>query len=337
MNLARCFLPELADRQRLPVALLSGFLGSGKTTLLNVVLRDPRMRDTAVAINEFGAVPIDHSLIEHGADKTVVLANGCLCCTVSGDLEGAVMRIFSRRSAGDLPSFSRLIVEPSGLADPAPLAQAILRNPSMSRVLRLDGITTVVDALFGPRQLDEHEQASKQVMLATTILLSKTDLAPDVAALLARLKALNPVAPVVRVQHGRIDPAALFSPHFLDPTAPASAEPMLPLRIATAPHAGAVAATVLTASVPLPWPALESWLRGKRLGLADQLLRLKGIAQVSGSERPIVLQGIHHVLHPPVALDRWPGEERGTQLVFLTRGVDEASVREGWDRLTKEA
>ena len=335
MSLAGRFLPEQADRQRLPVALLSGFLGSGKTTLLNAVLRDPRLAETAVAINEFGAVPVDHALIGRGAEETVVLANGCLCCTVSGDLEGAVMRLFSRRAAGELPSFRRLIVEPSGLADPAPLAQAILRNPVMSRVLRLDGIYTVIDALFGARHLDAHEEAQKQAMLATAIVLSKTDLAPDVAGLEARLRALNPAASIVPAQHGAIDPAALFSPHFLDPASPAEAEPVVPRLIATSAHAGSILATVLTASAPLPWPALELWLRQKRLGLADQLLRLKGIVQVSGSDRPIVLQGIHHVLHAPVALERWPGEERKTQLVFLTSGVAERDVRAGWDRLSE--
>lgn len=335
MRAARFFLPELADRQRLPVALLSGFLGSGKTTLLNGVLRDPSMADTAVAVNEFGAVPVDHQLIDHGADKTVVLANGCMCCAVSGDMEDAVMRVFARRDAGALPRFSRLIVEPSGLADPAPLAQAILRNPAMSRVLRLDGIYTVVDALFGERHLGAHPEAAKQAALATKLVLTKTDLASPaaIASLRDRLAALNPVAPVLDVRNGAVDPAALFSPHFLDPLQPAPPDVPVPSRFADSGHATVTRATVLTACEPLDWDVLEPWLRRKRLRLADQLLRLKGIVAVAGLDRPVVLQGVHHVLHPPVLLDRWPDADRTTRLVLLTQGLDEADVREGWDAL----
>src|ERR1700712_574760 len=138
------FLTQTTDRNRLPVALLSGFLGSGKTTLVNALLRDPRMAGTAVAVNEFGEIPLDHDLIDHGADKTVVMANGCLCCNLAGDMEDAVMRLFSRREGGEVPRFERLIIEPSGLSDSAPVARAILRNPMMSRVFRLETIVTVV-------------------------------------------------------------------------------------------------------------------------------------------------------------------------------------------------
>lgn len=339
MSTARFFLPELADRQRLPVALLSGFLGSGKTTLLNGVLRDPRMADTAVAVNKFGAVPVDHQLIDHGADKTMVLANGCLCCAVSGDMEDAVMRVFSRRDEGALPRFSRLVVEPSGLADPAPLAQAILRSPVMSRVLRLDGIYTVVDALFGERHLGAHAEAAKQAALASKLVLTKTDLASPaaIASLRARLAALNPVAPALDVRHGAIDPAAVFSPHFLDPLQPAPPDVSVPSRFVDNGHATVTRATVLTAREPLAWDVLESWLRRKRLHLADQLLRLKGIAAVAGLDRPVVLQGVHHVLHPPVLLDRWPDADRSTRLVLLTQGLDKADVREGWDALQESS
>ncbi len=335
MNPSRAFLPEAMDRQRLPVALLSGFLGSGKTTLLNGVLRDARMADTAVAINEFGAVPVDHQLIDHGVDKTVVLANGCLCCNLAGDVEDAVMRIFSRRGAGEVPRFVRLIVEPSGLADPAPLAQALMRNPAMSRVLRLDGITTTVDAVFGSGQLDKHPEAAKQAALATRLVLTKTDLASASATerLRERLGSLNPIAPVLDVRNGAIDPAALFSPHFLDPNGPAPPDLRLTLRIATTGHETVTQATVLTAAAPLPWRAFDAWLRGKRVGMGEQLLRIKGIVNVAGSDRPVVLQGVHHVLHPPVALERWPDEDHGTRLVLITQGVEEAAVRQGWDTL----
>ena len=152
-----------AEDQRLPVVLLSGFLGSGKTTLVNAVLRDPRMANTAVAVNEFGSVPIDGDLIDHGADRTITMANGCLCCNLSGDMEDAVMRLFSRRQTGELPGFARLIVEPSGLSDPAPIAQAILRNPLMARALRLEAIVATVDAVFAASQLGRYPETRKQI------------------------------------------------------------------------------------------------------------------------------------------------------------------------------
>jgi G3E family GTPase len=342
------FLSEDTDRHRLPVTLLAGFLGSGKTTLLNALLRDPRLADTAVAINEFGEVPLDQHLIDHGDDKTVVMANGCLCCNLAGDMEEALMRVFSRRESGELPRFARLIVEPSGLADPAPIAQAILRNPLMSRVLRLDNVLATVDALFGHRQLDQHAEARKQVALADRILLTKTDLVTpeDAASLQARLMQLNPAAEIIDVRHGAVDPARLFAAQFLDTlTAPSAIAQWLDERAeGTAPathhhahagHAGpshtdAVQALSLISAAPLAWPRFEAWLRAIRLGFAEDLLRCKGIVNIAGQARPVVIQGVHHVLHPPVELDRWLSDDHRSRLVFITRGVAGAEIRARW-------
>ena len=332
------FMPAAQDRDRLPVALLSGFLGSGKTTLLNALLQDPRMHGTAVAINEFGAVPLDQHLIQHGDDQTVVMANGCLCCNLAGDLEEAVMRIFSRREAGAVPYFARLIVEPSGFADPAPIAQAILRNPVMSRVLRLDGIITVVDAVFGERQLAEHPECARQIALADRIVLTKTDLA-DPASLRQTLAARNPVAPVLEVRHGEIDPARLFSAHCLDVrTTPL---PDLPAASGAAHHdhhhhhhGSDSEAIVLAHDAPLEWERLDLWLRRLRLGSSDHLLRLKGIVNIAGSVKPVVIHGVHHVMHPPVQLEAWPDADHRTRIVLILRGLDAGGVRAGWDELT---
>jgi len=342
------FVSEDADRHRLPVALLSGFLGSGKTTLLNALLRDPRLADTAVAINEFGEVALDQHLVDHGDDKTVVMANGCLCCNLAGDMEDALMRVFSRRDNGTIPRFARLIVEPSGLADPAPIAQAILRNPLMSRVLRLDTTLATVDAVFGPRQLDEHEEARKQVAFADRILLTKTDLVTreDATSLKARLAMLNPVAEIIEVQHGAVDPARLFAGQFLDTlAAPSAIAQWLEERIGgslraphdSAPHvhpgaahAEATQAISIVSETPLSWPAFEIWLRQIRLGFADDLLRCKGILNIAGRARPLVIHGVHHVLHLPVELDAWPSADHRSRLVFITRGAAGEQIRTRW-------
>jgi G3E family GTPase len=333
---SRYFLSQQADRARLPVALLSGFLGSGKTTLVNALLRDPRLADTAVAVNEFGAVPLDRDLIDHGADKTVVLANGCLCCNLSGDMEEAMMRLFSRRDAGELPRFKRLIVEPSGLADPAPIAQAILRNPMMARALRLEAIVTTVDALFAEAQLVRHAETRKQVTLADRLVLTKTDMADDAASTRLRtaLRRLNPVAPMHIARQGDIDAAVLFPPAFLDPAGEATTRSLLYAEDVTDEtdpnHADRFAAVSLTAEHPLRWRDFEAWLRGIRLGHAQQLLRVKGMLDVAGMDGPVVVHGVHHVLHAPVALPHWPDADHRSRLVMIADASTAAAIRASW-------
>jgi G3E family GTPase len=334
----RRFLSQDADRDRMTVVLLSGFLGSGKTTLVNALLRDPRLADTAVAVNEFGAVPLDHALIDHGEDRTVVMANGCLCCNLSGDLEGAVMRLFSRRESGALPGFRRLIIEPSGLSDPAPIAQAILRNPMMARALRLEAIVTTVDAVFAPAQLARHPETQKQVALADVLVLTKTDLAgaDGIARTKDALAGLNRTAPVLTAHQGEVDAACLFPAGFLDP-ASASAPPRSGLfaeRVlpegGDPGHAARVAAVSLSAEQALRWPEFETWLRGIRLGHAEQLLRMKGMLAVAGMDGPVVVHGVHHVLHAPVALDRWPDADRRSRLVMIADAATTDAIQQSW-------
>jgi G3E family GTPase len=328
------FLTQAADRNRVPVALLSGFLGSGKTTLVNALLRDRRMAGTAVAVNEFGEIPLDRDLIDHGADKTVVLANGCLCCNLAGDMEDAVMRLFSRREADEIPRFERLIIEPSGLSDPAPIAQALLRNPVMSRVFRLEAIVTTVDALFGTRQLARHPETRKQVALADRLVLTKTDLATAEATdrLRIELRDQNPAAPVVVASHGQVEAAALFPPPFFDPeiaTASVSRSALFAESV-DPDHLGQHAAVSLFADRPLRWRLFDEWLRRIRIGHAERLLRVKAMLQIDGVDGPVVVQGIHHVLNAPVELDAWPNDERRSRLVLIADHATIADARESW-------
>jgi G3E family GTPase len=325
------FVNHLEYQGRLPVLLLSGFLGSGKTSLVNLLLRDARLADTAVAINEFGAVPLDQHLIDHGADKTIVLANGCLCCNLAGDMEDGVMRMFSRRAAGALPQFRRLIIEPSGLADPAPIAQAILRNPVMSRALRLEGIITTVDALFGARQIAEHEVTAKQIAMADRLLITKAELAlpADVERLCRQLARLNPAAPVSIAPVIAAD--EVLPAGFIDPAAGA-APPRSGFfaHTADAAHTRATQVTTLIAEHPLNWRGVEAWLRRLRLTHGENLLRLKAILNLAESPLPVAVHGVHHVMHPPVELAAWADADRRSRIVLITRNMNLQAIEAGW-------
>ncbi len=336
--LRRLFVDQHADLGRMPVAVLSGFLGSGKTTLINALLLDPRMAGTAVAVNEFGAVPLDRDLIDHGADKTVVMANGCLCCNLAGDMEDAVMRLFSRRESGAVPRFARLIIEPSGLSDPAPIAQAILRNPVMSRALRLEAIVATVDAVFAESQLARHPETRKQVALADQLVVTKSDLvnAEALRRLRVALGRLNPLAPIAVATHGAVDAETLFPPRFLeaDSDEPAQHRSWLFAEAigddAGKTHLDGVSALSLTADMPLVWKNFDGWLRTIRVAHAAPLLRVKGILNVAGMAGPVVVHGVHHVLHAPVALERWPGPERESRLVMIVEGASGEAIRASW-------
>lgn len=324
------FLSQSADQARLPVAIVSGFLGSGKTTLVNALLRDPRMKGTAVAVNEFGPVPLDHELIDHGQDKTVVLANGCLCCNLAGDMEDAVMRLFTRRTEGDVPQFRRLIIEPSGLSDPAPIAQAILRNPMMSRCLRLAAIVTTVDALFGLNQLAQHDQTCRQVSLADRLVLTKPDLADPLTAeaLRAALSSLNLAAPILTAENGQIDAGLLFPDDFFEGGEAADRSGFIAEALGP-DHTARVDSVSLAAEAPLNWRAFDAWFRGVRIRHADALLRAKGMLDVADVEGPVVVQAVHHVASNPVALEAWPGQRR-SRLVLIADPETITAIRGSW-------
>jgi G3E family GTPase len=218
------WVPENHFGRHLPFVLLTGFLGSGKTSVLNRMLKDPRLSNTAVAINEFGEVPVDQDLIDARVDDLIVLSNGCMCCFGGQDLERSLSLLFAASKNGGTPDFKRLIIETSGLADPELVLQAVLDSPIASRFLWLDGIVTTVDALYGLQQIEDHPQALRQIHLATTILITKSDLvdADSVDGLRARLREINPSARQILTIEGDTDPAEFCSPTFFDGEADAS-------------------------------------------------------------------------------------------------------------------
>jgi len=337
--------------ERLPVSLITGFLGSGKTTLLNRLLRHDAMSDSAVIINEYGEVSVDHLLVERVDGEVAVLASGCICCTIRSDLEETLRTLLARRDRGEVPPFRRILVETTGLADPAPILQLLLNNPLVSHFLRLDTVVTTVDAANAIHQLDHQYEAVKQVALADRLLITKCDLVSNIAVLEARLRQLNPGARIERVMHGEIDPADLFGAALVDPEKKAVDVARWlneqafanPRERAAHEHHGhdhhdhinhshdaGITSFVLAFDEPLDWMAVSNWLAYLRSARGADLLRVKGILNLRDEPTPVVIHGVHHVFHPPVALREWPDGDRRSRIVFITRGIVREDVLALW-------
>jgi G3E family GTPase len=316
------------------VTIITGFLGSGKTTVLNHLLRQPSLADTVVIVNEFGAVGLDHLLIEQAIEDAVLLKNGCICCTVRGDIADTLETLWQRRDSGELPPFRRIAIETTGLADPAPVVHALLAEPGMRYTCRLDGIVTTVDALHGALQLERQPEARRQVSMADRILLTKTDIASaaQIAETKMRIAALNSSAPLRPIVAGAAAADDVFDlgpdearlEQWLRPfdSDPHHGHRHLPFR-----HADEIASVVLRHDKPIAWPALQRWLESVLSLRGDAMLRLKGLVWLQGESQAVVLQGVHHVLHPPVHLDRHSQPEGATRIVLITRGLSAAGLR----------
>jgi G3E family GTPase len=325
-----------------PLNLLTGFLGAGKTTLLNRLLRDPALRDAAVIINEFGEIGLDHLLVEHVEDGVMLLATGCLCCTVRGDLVNTLEKLLRGLDNGRM-SFNRVIIETTGLADPAPVLHTIMVHPYMQLRFRLDGVTTVVDAVNGAATLDAHEEAVKQAAVADRIVLTKSDLVDTpqrraaLDALRARLSAVNPAAPLIDVNEASV--AQLTNCGLYD------AERKIPdvRRWLAAEayahdhhhhhdinrHSDRIRAFTLASDAAIPFSAFEMFLDLVRSMHGPDLLRLKGIVKIAETpDTPVVIHGVQHVFHPPVTLEAWPDADHRTRLVFIVNGIAPKTIED---------
>jgi G3E family GTPase len=332
----------------IPITLLTGFLGSGKTTILNHLLRQPSLSRAVVIVNEFGEIGIDHDLIETGSEDIVVLQGGCVCCAVRSDLVDTLRSLFQKRVRGQIAEFDRVVIETTGLADPAPIINSLITDPIVGARYRLDGVVTAVDAVNGWNTLDRAPEAVKQAALADRLVLTKTDLAQaeTVGRLTQRLRALNPSAPVAVAVNGTVDPAQLFDiglyklqsksvdaqgwlneeafhDHDQDHAATTDANH----------HDDHIRSFALTVDSPVSREALDRWLTALAGFKGQDLLRVKGIVNVEGLPGPMVIHAVQHIIHRPVALDSWPNADRRTRVVFITRDMDERALRELSQRL----
>lgn len=309
----------------IPVSVVTGFLGSGKTTLIARVLRDSRFARTAVIVNEFGEIGLDHELMVATDESFIQLASGCLCCPVRGDLGKTLLDLAGRREAGTMPRFDRVLIETSGLADPAPILHSLMTDRAVGERYSIDTVLTLVDCVHGEAALDRHPEARRQAALADRLLLTKGDVVDNSSRLRQRLADLNPSAPLLEAVGGKIDPGLLF----LDDSAAAriarfEALPGVRVRspFVRASHTPGIGTFTLLRERPVPALALTLFLAALTEHCGAKLLRVKGLVDVTEiTEGPALIHGVGHVFNPPVWLDRWPSDDRRTRLVFITEGV----------------
>jgi len=313
----------------LPVTIVTGFLGSGKTTLINGLLHDRLLDDAALIVNEFGDVGIDQLLVETSDDGIIELSDGCICCTIRGDFVDTLIRIVEQRKQRQL---DRIIVETTGLADPVPMLRVIMEYPELRDQLVLDGVITVVDAVNGAATLDAHEEAIKQVAVADRLVVTKTDLGGQHEALVERLGALNPAAPITVAQEAGFDRQTLLKPGQADFWAGfhggADGEAEHGHHHHHSNHDSDIRSFSLVSRKATDQSTLAAFVGLLRSAHGPKLLRVKGIiAMKETPEQPVVIHGVQHVFHPPGTLDSWPSDDRRTRLVMITKGMSETFVR----------
>jgi G3E family GTPase len=336
----------VTSESRIPVCLLTGFLGAGKTTLLNTLLRHPAMTGTGVVINEYGAVGIDHHLVEAAPEDTSLIADGCICCTARGEIAEAMLSLSERIQSRANTTLKRVIIETTGLAEPWPILQQILRTPELAERFTLDSVVTVVDAFNVADTLSTQDIAVQQITAADRILISKTDLvdATQTAQLRARLAEMNPDAEIDDVAQGAAQPQQLFTGGRHDPSSPnyrpgallANAET---LRFVPAPPSVLMRQPGLavprdqdiqTFSLIVEQPLLSGrflgWMEFLRTLCGPTLLRVKGLINIEGQAGPTVIHGVQKAFHPPIELPAWPDDDHRTRLVFITRGYGQEIV-----------
>ena len=308
----------MSPERKRPVVVVTGFLGSGKTTLLRHVLAGRRAQGTAVLVNEFGEVGLDHHLVRQLDEQTILLNNGCVCCSVRDDLVQALSSLLDQEERGAIVPIDRVILETTGLADPAPILFTIETDPMLRHHFRVERVVVTVDAMHGERHLDRQAVSLKQVAAADDLIVTKTDLAPPeiAAALMARLQVLNPTAERAAAVLGAVAPERLLAPrrrHMF------TERQMLPALDDS--HMSGTRSVALTFEQPLDWAAFSVWLSMLLYAHGEAVLRVKGLLNV-GEAGPVVLNGVQHIMHAPEHLPQWPDADRRSHLIFIAQGIE---------------
>ena len=319
-----------------PLFIVTGFLGSGKTTLLNRMLRHPSLKDAAVLVNEFGDVGLDHFLVEKMDENTVLLESGCLCCTIRDDLKDAIIELNSKRERGEVPYYKRMIIETTGLADPSPIIFTLNSDIIIKHHYRLGSIITTVDAVNGLKQMKRHAESVKQASVADRIVISKTDIAEkaDTERLRAKLERLNPSAELIEAVDGDVDVKKLLRADIYDArTKGAEVRRWLAAEEKNDSahhhshdvnrHDEHICTFTLTFDDALDWTAFGIWLTMLLHAHGEKVLRVKGILNVKGVEAPVVINGVQHVVHPPMHLKAWPDDDRRSRIVFIVDDIEQ--------------
>jgi G3E family GTPase len=324
------------DRGPIPILVVSGFLGSGKTTLLRNLLLDPEAGEIAVIVNEFGEVGIDHHLVRKTDVRTTLLRNGCVCCSMRDDLSEALRHLLSQRERGTIPRFGRVVIETTGLADPAPILHTIVAEPVVRNHFRVERVVTTIDAVNGASNLDTYGEALRQVAAADHLIVTKLDLAPPEATedLKARLRSINPAATVVDASFGSIDFTPLLTQESQRGAVGIDRLGAVSFAVTGGPMASAavhamsdrVASRCLVFDHPLNWQMFGIWLTMLLHRHGDRILRLKGLLNVGAERGPLLVEGVQHVIHVPRHLREWPDADRRSRIVFIARDLDLAQV-----------
>lgn len=313
-----------APPEQLPVSIITGFLGSGKTTLLNQLVKHPQLRDAVVLVNELGEIGLDHLMIETLSEEIVLLQSGCICCQMHGDFTSTLIDLFEKRLAGELGDFSQVLVETTGIADPAPIIQSLLSNPQLAAHYHPGPVIATVDTVLGKSQLDDFPETVRQVSLADRLLLTKIDQSePSQRRSLATFVGqINPGALICEVANGIIHPNELFTTTSAATVGP----PRASATWAGFEHSAGISSFIITLDGPIEWQDFVAWFDDLLFSRSRQILRVKGMLQVCGKRGPIVIQSVQHMVYAPTELHQWPDEKRRSELVFITCNLTRTAI-----------